>query len=186
QRQRRARGLGRRPRAPARHGGAGVLAVRPRRGHGGRGRQQWHRARAGDRKGGGAIPRWRRRRRLLALRRGALHGAVAARETLGSSAQDFGQNAGERVLGIVYTIPILSLRTRQPTRRGHPPTPPRRVNVGQSEPSDPPVFPLPDTGGSIFEGIRVGFGAAAKAAGVQLQALTEIPRLVSISVQIAA
>jgi hypothetical protein len=32
----------------------------------------------------------------------------------------------------------------------HPPTPPRRVTVGQSEPSDPPVFPLPGTGGSVF------------------------------------
>src|ERR671935_2202151 len=51
-------------------------------------------------------------------------------------------------------MPGISLfaRTRQPTRRGHPPTPPRRVTVGQSEPSDPPVFPLPDTGGSVFSG----------------------------------
>ena len=60
------------------------------------------------------------------------------------------------------------------------------MNVGQSEPSDPPVFPLPDTGGSIFEGIRVGFGGGRKAAGAQGQALTEIPRSVSISAQIAA
>src|SRR5213079_3006608 len=48
----------------------------------------------------------------------------------------------------------LLARTRQPTRRGHPPTPPRRVNVGQSEPSDPPVFPLPDAGGFAFGWLR--------------------------------
>src|SRR5213083_2222684 len=71
---------------------------------------------------------------------------------------------GAELLGILYTIPILSAWTRQPTRRGHPPTPPRWVNVGQSEPSDPPVFPLPDTGGSVF----------CEAAQGQLS--TEIPR----------
>jgi hypothetical protein len=49
------------------------------------------------------------------------------------------------------------------------------VNVGQSEPSDPPVFPLPDTGGSVF------LGACA-----QGQEPASIARLVSISVQIAA
>ena len=84
---------------------------------------------------------------------GPLHGAAAAAEAVERSRSlvevrlDLWQ---ARVLGIVYTIPILSPWTRQPTRRGHPPTPPRRVNVGQSEPSDPPVFPLPDAGGSVF------------------------------------
>jgi hypothetical protein len=29
------------------------------------------------------------------------------------------------------------------------------VNVGQSEPSDPPVFPLPDAGGSVFGNVQV-------------------------------
>src|SRR3954451_8380497 len=58
-------------------------------------------------------------------------------------------------MGGIYFSP----RTRQPTRWGHPPTPPQRVNVGQSEPSDPPVFPLPDTGGSVFSGTDVGGGA---------------------------
>ena len=75
----------------------------------------------------------------------------------------------------------LLARTRQPTRRGHPPTPPRRVNVGQSEPSDPPVFPLPDAGGSVFGGTRNGPTGQPLSQG---QSPTEIPRWFSISVQI--
>jgi hypothetical protein len=56
------------------------------------------------------------------------------------------------------------------------------VNVGQSEPSDPPVFPLPDAGGSVFCGDRVGPFAERRYQG---QSPTEIPRWVSISAQIS-
>ena len=65
---------------------AGVLAVRSRRRPRRRRRRQRHRARPRDREGGGEIP-WRRRRRgLLAGRRGAVHGAPAVarpRELIG-------------------------------------------------------------------------------------------------------
>ncbi len=73
----------RRARDPARHGGAGVLAVRSGRWPRRPGHRQRHRTRARDRQGGGQITWRRRRRRLLAGRRGAVHGAPAVAATEG-------------------------------------------------------------------------------------------------------
>ena len=153
----------------------GLLPLRPRQRPGRPGRGHRHRAGPRDREGGRDLPR----RRVDAGSSPAGGARFTVRLPCRKGSEEPGCHSKNQppweLLGTVYTSPILSAWTRQPTRRGHPPTPPRRVNVGQSEPSDPPVFPLPDTGGSIFSGgSGIGAGADRRCA-----------RLVVISVQIA-